>query len=169
MVQLIITVFAILLTALLVLVSLNYLPTWFRAADAAESTTVASLRILEQAYDIATRANNGVSPAVLAGEADGGFRTNFEPVLKLLPAAVHSFDWKYGEANGLNYFCMESTGPSVNEGAAKGLLRAKTIFSSEQVFVNTDCGALTNLDPMPPTPAKLAVTMYVAFVPGISR
>jgi hypothetical protein len=167
--QLIITVFAILLTSALVLAGITYAPWWYKTADNAEIVTVSSLRILEQAYDVSTRANNGLLPPVLSGENDGGFRTNFLPVLKLLPPAVHSFQWKYGAANGLNYFCMESTGSSVNEGAVRGLYRAKAVFSDEQVILNTSCGATSSMAAISgPTPS-LALTMYVAFVPGISR
>jgi hypothetical protein len=168
MVQLLITVFSIILTALLIMVGITYAPWWYRTADATEELTKSSLHVMEQAYDVAARLNNGVVPLVTA-EADGGFVSNFQPILKILPAAVPQFQWKYGEAYGLNYFCMESVGPTVNEGVVRGILRAKGVFSDSQVFVNTICGAQTNEFPDPRETGRLALTMFVAFVPGISK
>lgn len=169
MVHLLITVFTIVLTALLVVASINYYPWWYKTADAAEDVTKSSLRILEQAYDVATRANNGAPPEVLDSAIDGGFSTGFLPVLKLLPAAVPQFTWKYGSSSGMNYFCMQSTGPDVNEGAIRGIMRAKGLFSDSQVYVNSECGVHSSFVGIPRTLQKLSVTMYVAYVPGISK
>lgn len=167
--QLIITVVALLLTALVILGSVNYLPWWYKTAENAEEITRTSLHVLEDAYSVATRASNGVSPSVDAAAEDGGFSSRFLPILHILPAALPQFVWRYGQANGLNYFCMESTGAYVNEGAIRGLLRGKAVFSESQVTLNTTCGSTTSLSPTPLTSTHLALTMFVTFVPGVSR
>ena len=169
MTQLIITVITIALTALLVLASVNYVPWWHKTASDVEDTVRSSLHLVEQAYDVATRDNNGQAPAVDATAADGGFVGNFVPVLRFLPATVPQFHWKYGIDNGMNYVCMESDGSVVNEGLIKGLFRAKSTFSEDQVFLNTTCGARNNVSSFSADGSAVALTMFVAYVPGISR
>ena len=175
MFQFLIALFASALTGLLLAASINYIPWWFKIATDVETTTRSSLTRLEQAYDVATRAGNGVSPAVTA-EPDGGFRSNFLPVLQLMPAAPAATAWQYGQHAqdggpfaGLHYFCLAGTSAGVDEGTWRGVNRARAGFSDEQVFVGASCGA-TASDALPSGfPAPLALTMFVAFTPGISK
>lgn len=175
MFQFLIALFAIALTGILLAASVNYIPWWYKTASDVEATTRSSLTRLEQAYDVATRAANGLPPGVTA-EPDGGFSSNFLPVLQLMPAAPGATSWRYGQHledggpfAGLHYFCLAGTAAGVDEGTWRGVNRARAIFSEEQVFVGAGCGA-TSSDALPSGfPAPLALTMFVAFTPGISK
>jgi hypothetical protein len=173
--QLLITIIAIALTGLLIAATINYLPWWYQTASHVEDTTRTSLGRLEQAYDVTTRANNGTSP-VVTDESDGGFRSNFLAVLKLMPATPGGTSWNYGQHPqdgtsfaGLHYFCLVTTSEGTDEGTWRGATRARAGFSEEQVFVNSGCGATSSVNLPLAFPAPLALTMFVAFTPGISK
>jgi hypothetical protein len=172
MMQLILAIVAIALISALAVASINYMPVWTKAADDAEQVTRSSLNRLEQAYDVLTRANNGDVPVVQGGP-DGGFSALFLPTLRLAPAAPTNFRWVYGQhaadgspKAGMNYFCLHSNG--ADEGAWRGIQRARAAFSSDQYFVSSACDSLENSTPSSyPSPA--AVTFFVSYVPGITR
>lgn len=175
MTQLIITIVAIALTAALVLASINYVPAWYGYSTTAEKQVRAALPLLEQAYDVMTRAAGGTPPAVQA-VADGGFRSNFVPTLKFAPAAPTGFTWVYGQhANdgtlyaNLNYFCLVPTG-QISDGVGRGVYRAAGVFSTDQLFINTTCGATSSIgQPASFAGASRVVTFYVAYTPGVTR
>lgn len=176
MFQLIITIAAIALTSALLVASINYIPWWYKSAADTEEVTRKSLLLVEQAYDVVTRAANGVPPAVGAG-ADGGFAANFQPVLKLMPAAPAGFSWRYGQATvgegswaNLHYFCLEFTGDEegAGEGAWRGMQRVSALYSPQQLVLGNSCGDTAAYIPSS-YPAPLAVTLFVAYTPGISR
>lgn len=177
MVQLIIVVLAIALLGLLLTATVNYIPWWYKTAADIEEVIRKSLSIVEQGYDVATRATDGTPPAVTTA-ADGGFAAGFTPVLKVLPAAPPGFTWVYGQRTtndvpnltGLNWFCLRHTATGGgNEGAWRGSLRAAAVFSNSQYFINSECGAASSLSAPTSYPAPLAITFYVAYVPGINK
>lgn len=177
MIQLIITIVAIALTAALLAASVNYLPWWQKYASDTESVVRTSAPLLEQAYDVVVRQANGVAPSVGAG-ADGGLMSNFGSVLKLPPAAPQGFTWKYGVKSGgsapwagLNYFCLEYTDEAEGApvGAWQGLRRAAAVFSPQQYVLGNSCGDTTSVGTPSEYPAPLALTLYVAYTPGITR
>jgi hypothetical protein len=176
MFQLILTVIAIALSAAQLLAGLNYTPAWTRTAADTDLVTRASLQTLEQAFDIATRANSGTSPVVTT-DSDGGLAANFLPIVKFTPAAPAGFRWVYGQhANdgtryvGMYYFCMlpVSGNSGASQGVYRGVLRSMTIFPSDQAFVNTGCGAVTNYATPTTFPANMALTLYVTYVQPIA-
>ncbi len=172
MLQLILTIAAIALTAAFLAASVNYIPWWYKTASDTEDVLRKSLPLVEQAYDVATRANNGTAPAVHDELADGGFEAAFRPVLKLTPVAPPGFRWKYGfnEANGLNWVCLEDIDTSGgNEGTWRGVNRARAVYSDQQFVISTSCGSVTNVALPSSYPAPIAITMYLAYTPGISR
>lgn len=176
MFQLILTIISIALTVAMLTASINYIPWWHKTANDTEETMRRSLRQVEQAYDVATRAANGEAPAV-QGSADGGFSANFQPVLKLLPAAPPGFTWRYGKNSategtwaGLNWFCLEYTADEdgASQGSWKGAQRVQALYSADQLTLSGSCGS-TSQGPAPSDfPAPLAVTLYVAYVPGLT-
>lgn len=176
MTQLIITVFSIALVALLSVAAINYIPHWQGPARDVERKVRLALPQLEQAYDVVTRANGGVPPAVLA-QADGGFATQFLSTLKFAPVAPAGYTWVYGQHSddgsryaNLNYFCLAPT-QGTPEVVGKGLYRGVATFSPEQAFVGATCGATASAG----QPAQYAgstsraVTFFVAYTPGITR
>ena len=172
MIQLIITIVAIALTAVVLAASVSYIPWWYKTASDTQEVVHRSLLTMEQAYNVAARANNGTPPPVLPTQADGGFVTQFQPVIQLLPPTPPNFRWRYGlnSALNLNWFCLENLEPGgANEGAWRGVNRARSIFSPQQFVVSGSCGSSVS-DPAPSSyPAPLTITYYVAYVPGISR
>lgn len=172
MLQLILTIVAIALTAAFLAASVNYIPWWYKSAADTEEVIRKSLPLLEQAYDVATRADNGTVPAVRDDLADGGFQSIFQPILKLTPAAPGNFRWKYGlnEANGLNWVCLENVeSGGASEGAWRGVSRARSVYSEQQFVVSDSCGAVTNVALPTSYPTSLAVTFYLAYTPGVTR
>lgn len=169
MAQLILTIIAIALFGLLSLATINFTPWWYKTAAVAEEVTKSSFRTLEQSYDLSVRLNDGAIPQVNATAADGGLAQNFIPVIKHIPPAVPGFTWKYGQSNGSNYFCMEGEGLAVNEGAFRGINRAKALFPETQMFISDTCGAASNNTALSGSSSSVAVTLFVEFVPGLSR
>lgn len=176
MFQLIIVVLAIALTAALVMVTVKYLPWWTLNANRVEDATRTSLLRLDQAYDVAARAANGVPPSVTA-DPDGGFVLNFRPVMRLLPAAPQNTVWVYGQHpvdatpySGMHYFCLKTTtGGGGDEALWRGVNRARGTFSSDQAYLNSACGAISSVSLPTTFPAPLALTFFVAYVPGIDK
>jgi len=176
MIQLIITVVSIALTAALLLASINYIPWWHGIASDTEFIIKESLPKLERAYNVATILGNGTPPAPTT-EADGGFQSLFEPIVKLLPAAPPGFEWSYGRYTGteqpwagLDYFCLTYTasGGRAEQGAWTGALRASTIFSPQQYILGSACGKTVSQSLPSSYPQPLAITFFVAYVPGVS-
>lgn len=176
MFQLIIVVLAIALASTLLMVSVKYLPWWNRTATLIEESTRSSLVQLEQAYDIAARANNGTPPARTLSP-DGGYEENFRPILRLMPKAPGNSVWVYGQhpADGglyanMHYFCLKATGTGADEPLWRGVNRAKGAFSDEQAFIsNEDCDRLSSVSLPSVYPAPLFLTYFVAYVPGIDK
>lgn len=170
--QLILTVFAIVLTAATLVSTLNYLPWWQRGAADVNEVLRASLPRLDAAYKEAARQNAGVPPAVTA-DSDGGFVANFQDLLGVLPAAPQTFTWSYHQhpndgsvwAN-LHYVCLTSNEQSERDAWA-GARAARPVFSSQQYIVSSTCGSTVS-DPEPAAyPAQLAITFFVTYVPGV--
>lgn len=164
--QLIISVLAILLTALTLLASVNYLPHWYRAADDTDAAVRSSLKVLERSYKAYAKVNGGVGPTVLA-ESDGGFGTQFRPLVKLIPPAPAGYSWSYGQHPsdgsiwaGLHYFCL-SSGTAAELGTWRGLIRARPAFSAEQYFLGNSCDAVANIAEPSSYPAPVSVTYFV--------
>lgn len=177
MFQLIAVVIAIALAAALAVVSINYLPTWQKLAGEVDKQTRITVSSLEQAYDVAMRATDGIAPAV-TGASDGGFAEGFLPVLRFLPAHPTGYAWVYGVRptdgtpwSNLNYFCLSPiTGSNgATEGVLRGLMRAQQNSSDYQFFISAACGDSTNWATPATLPALAHVTFFVAYTPGLSR
>jgi hypothetical protein len=178
MIQLVIVIITIALTAALALASINYLPWWHKSAGDAEQVVRSSLVQLEQAYDATVRAANGTAPAV-TGDADGGLMAQFGAVLKFQPAAPAGFTWTYGQhANdgtryaGLNYFCLrpvvQAADQGAGEGVYKGLQRARSIYSPDQVVISAACDATADSGLPTAYPTPVYVTMFVRYTSGVT-
>lgn len=172
MFQLIISVLAIGLTAVTVVSSLNYLPWWIKPASDIEVVLRNGLPTVERAYKAITRVNSGIAPATTA-DPDGGFVANFQPTLRLLPAAPVGYSWSYHQhpADGsqwdsLHYFCLTSSEPA-RLAEWKGFARMKALYSEEQFVMSDTCGSTVNQAEPAELPAPLAATFFVTFVPGV--
>lgn len=173
MFHLIITVIAIALSGFLSLIAVNYLPSWSPAAAQVSTQVQTAFPLLEQAYGVLTRTADGEAPATLA-HPDGGFVSQFMPLLKFAPAAPAGYRWSYGQHPsdgshyaGLHFFCLEPIAPTIPEGVSRGITRGVSIFSKSQVFLNTNCGATSSVSDW--SAKAPAATYFVTYVPGIAR
>ena len=171
MFQLILVVLAIALSAAQLLVGLNYTPAWVQTASDTNLVARTSMQTLAQAFNVATAANSGTSPAVTA-TADGGLAQNFLPIIKFTPAAPQGYQWVYGQhANdgsryaNLYYFCMVpiAGGTGATKGIYRGILQSMAIYPTDQVYVNTGCGATASYSSPANFPTPMALTMYVTY------
>lgn len=172
MVQLLISVMAIALTALTILASISYIPWWYKKAADTDQVLRISLRSLDSAYKTAARNNGGIPPAT-TGASDGGFDAAFRPVLGLIPKAPSTFSWSYHQRPedgtvwaGLHYVCLTATEDGT-EGEWRGFKRAAAVFSSEQYVVSASCGDTTSSALPGSYPSELALTFYLTYVPGV--
>lgn len=153
--------------------TVSYIPWWYKTAEESAATAAKGLSIVEQGYDVAARLNDGV-PLEPTAAPDGGFSSLYTPVLKILPAPPLGFTWSYGKNtagvapwNGLHWFCLKTS--DVNEGSWRGLRRLRAVYSPEQLVMATSCGATSNISLQGEAPSELALTLYVAYVPGVSK
>jgi hypothetical protein len=175
MFSLILIIVSIALVSALVLATVQFVPWWVRSAADTERVLLASMPRLENAYDVAVRAADGVSPVPDAEAPDGGLATHFLPHLRFTPAAPGGFSWVYGRHpvdasrySGMSYFCLRpSTGVAMQEGVLRGAQRVRVLYSPDQVFLAPACGATANAS-APQAPATLALTMFVAYTPGVT-
>lgn len=177
MVQLIITLFAIGLTAALAVASINYLPWWRSTAADTAATLKSTLVLLEQGYDVAVRARDGLAPPITPA-VDGGLAEGFLPILRFTPPAPPGYAWVYGKYAGtdpsyaeLNYFCLTPAEPGagLSEGIYRGIARTMPQFSADQLFVSDECGATSSTGTPMEYPYAGHLTFYVMYSPGISH
>ena len=182
MAQLLIVILSIVLTAVTIFASLNYMPAWMNQANDTYAVVKAGFSTLETAYAAAAKANGGVAPAPNTGATDGGLSASFSAFYGYLPKAPRGYTWKYGRNNNVNadYFCLYSpTGSAqATEGVWRGLNRVRNVFSDEQYFIVAGgvgaCDAALPATPQsaaakaPPGsyPALLSVVYLVKYLPG---
>lgn len=175
MIQLVIVIITIALTAALALASINYLPWWHRTANDAEQATRTSMAQLEQAYDTTVRTANGVAPAP-TGDPDGGLMSQFGAALRFTPVAPPGYTWTYGHYSGsdsrytnLDYFCLTPTNTGAGEGVYRGLERARTIYSRDQAILGAQCGDTVDMAQPTSYPAPVKLTMFVLYTPQVTQ
>lgn len=186
MVQLIITVIALSLTAATLLVTVNYLPSWVPVAKDTEALVESGARTLEDAFLLRSEDAGGVPPGgadVDGLQLDGGLSNNFQGYYSFLPPAPMGYAWTYGwtseaqliadgypgnTTDGLYWFCLYPTGAGASEGQYRGFLRAQRMFSTEQMFLNaggaSTCGRPFNVA-AGGYPAPVVITLFVRYVP----
>jgi len=173
MFNLVIVIITIALTSALALACINYLPWWFKTANDVDTVARASMSQLERAYDATVRAANGVAP-VPTSEADRGVMSQFGATLRFTPVTPPGFTWTYGHYTGsnskyanLDYFCLTPTGTSTgaSEGTYRGLERARSIYSRDQVFMGANCGDTADIAKPSKYPAQVKLTMFVLYTP----
>lgn len=174
--QLIITIFAIMLTSAMVWVGIKYVPVSHSERLTVAEKITEALPKLEVGYDVVTRANSG-TPVAVTADADGGFATNYLPAIKFTPALPAKMTISYGKYAGavaryadLNYFCLKGDASLMKRQPVwEGILRAKTTFSADQFFVSSACGVASNV-PLGSTPPSTPyfITFFVAYVPPIT-
>lgn len=160
---------AIALTAVLAVVTLNYLPIWRAAADDTYYLTRTGLTTLETAYKLHARANQGSTASAW---------TELTPYIGFTPKAPSGYAWKFSKntqgAGHYDYFCLYPTTANVtNEGIYRGLAKVKQVFPDAQYVLHADdgtgasCGAADGSFAEPTVfPATVSATFFVQYIPG---
>lgn len=178
MLNLILVVLSISLTAATLFASMNYLPSWNSSASDTNATVRAGFIALEKAYLAKVAADGGLVPPPVAVQ-DGGLATNFSGHYGYLPKAPPGYAWKYGNNGTSDYFCLYSANGSAiaHKGVWEGMNRARKMLSDEQYFIVPGgvaaCDAATPATPQseavkaPPAnyPALIAAVYLVKYVP----
>jgi hypothetical protein len=136
MVNLILVILSITLTAATLFASLNYLPAWTSTATDSYHLARYGFVALEKAFLTHVSTAGGAVPPPTA-DTDGGLASNFSANYGYLPKPLPGFAWKYGHNGSDSYFCLYpvSGGSGASEGAWRGLNRARTVLSDQQYFL----------------------------------
>lgn len=169
MVQLLMVIMAIGLSAAALTATISYLPTWTATAEKTYTLSKAGFVTLEAAFKGYSAANGGAAPVPSAAQ-DGGIGA-FQAYYSFLPKAPAGFAWKYGFNGTDYYFCVYPTGTGGAVGDFRGLDRLRQVFSEQQFFVNPDgitgCGGTVSIAEPVEFPAQFAGTYLVKYVPGM--
>jgi hypothetical protein len=134
MVNLILVILSITLTAATLYASMNYLPGINSTTDDAYRLTRYGFVALEKAFNAATGRASGTAPAPTA-ETDGGLATNFSSDYGYLPKVPKGFAWKYGFNGQDYYFCLYPTTTGASQAYWRGFNRAHRVLSDQQYFI----------------------------------
>lgn len=162
MVNFILAIFSIMLTAATVISTMNYLPGGAKVTAEAYNVSKTGIVTLEKAFKKYMSVNGAVYPPQTLA-ADGGLSQYFASYYGYLPKATTGYAWKYGY-NGANYYiCMSpATG---NSGATyplwRGWTRTRNVLSDQQYFILSSCGATP-----PATPQSAAAKAAPASFPA---
>jgi hypothetical protein len=186
MLQLILVVLAILLTAMYLLVIVNYVHPANLGTNSATSygsMTVSGFEALQEAYKKATSPAasafgvlptstliDQTAPPVNGSVPDGGLAAGFMPLyLHALPAAPAGYMWSYGgnSAAGANWFCLSPApglGAITSEAVYRGLVKAQSRFNGHFAVTiggQTSCGNPSSSGlPAGGFPADYVATFY---------
>lgn len=175
MVELIMVMLAIVLTAGMLTAAANYLPTWQNTAEVTYQLSKKGFDTLEQSFQLKSKELAG-EPASLV-QADGGLSTLFQPFYGYLPKAPEGMAWKYGEIPGVpstKYVCLYAVQP-LSEGAVRGLYRLAKLYSvgdaiDAKISFNAgagNCGGVNDGYVESNMPAYVSVTYKLKYIPGV--
>lgn len=155
MVNLILVLLSISLTAATLFASMNYMPGWASSAADAQHITRHGFVELEKAFQASLNRAEGQAPAPTV-EPDGGLVSNFSADYSYLPKAPKGFAWKYGFNGSDYYFCMypQQGSAGVSEALWRGMKRARKVLSDQQFFLVP--GGVASCDS--PSPAGVNLT-----------
>lgn len=151
MVNLILVILSISLTAATLFASMNYLPGWTSSAADAHQLTRHGFVTLEKAFQASLSRTEGAAPAPTV-DSDGGLATNFSADYGYLPNTPKGYSWKYG-FNGTDYYlCLyPQAAGGASEALWRGMKRARSVLSDQQYFLLP--GGVASCDT--PSPASM--------------
>lgn len=160
MLNLILVVLSIVLTAATLYASMNYLPGWTSAANDTNRLTNHGFVSLDKAFQSATTRALGSAPAPTTG-IDGGLAVHFGADYGFLPKAPVGYAWKYGYNGSDYYFCMYPLAgrAGASEGMWRGLNRSRNSLPDQQYFILP--GGVSACDSTPPSSPQSAAAKAV--------
>lgn len=161
MVNLILVLISISLTAATLFASMNYMPGWATSASDAHHLTRHGFVSLEKAFETSLSRTEGAAPGPTV-DPDGGLATNFSADYGYLPKAVKGYAWKYG-FNGTDYYlCMyPQNAAGASEATWRGFKRTRKMLSDQQYFLVQ--GGVASCDS--PSPASVNIVADPAEFP----
>lgn len=134
MVNLLLVILSISLTAATLYASMSYLPSSSSTTDEGYHLTRYGFVALESAFNAATTRGDGYPPAPTAAQ-DGGLADNFAADYGYLPKAPRGYAWKYG-FNGQDYYlCLYPATAGASQAYWNGFNRVRRVLSDQQYFI----------------------------------
>lgn len=158
MLNLILVLISIALTASVLYSTLSYLPALRPLTDRTYELSKSGFTSLESAY-VSYKA------ATTTDLAPSTWMADLTPKYVFIPRTPEGMTWSYNIQSGVispavpgNYFCLSGI---ISKAQWDGLNRLNKIFSSQQYFQNTTCGSTTNISEPTSWPASVAMTYWV--------
>lgn len=150
MFNLILTVIAIGLLAVVAVASVNYIPWWQKPSLEAAARVQAGLVSLDRAFQAASQA--GTLTGTFASPQEALQSLLVQPYLRFTPPGLPGYSWGLYKKDvtgpgdpysGLFYLCLAPSSASTppSEPTLTGLTRAAAIASPQQAVVASSCGA----------------------------
>lgn len=152
MINFVLTILSIALTAAVLYASVTYLAPGRPVITLTYNLATQGFPALGTAFSDFKSANGGVAPAVSTWE------TQLTPTYTFLPAAPKGMSWSYGTDGTGYWFCLSG---SVSQPQYDGLAQAAQVFSVQQYFIGSTCGITANAAAPATWPATLAATYWV--------
>lgn len=169
MLNLIITVMAIVLQSVSLYCLMTYAPNWAKSAPDQTRVMAAALSSFEHAFYRYGAANGGAMPAP-TDSLDGGLSQFQTPgrYLAFLPKAPSGFMWKYGQM-GNPYVCLQAVSPAQPMDAAlfHGTKRLRKLLPDGQLIISDgarSCGSSADITSSPGSlPRTLSITFFMRY------
>lgn len=167
MVNLILVILSIGLTAALIAATMNFMPFWANDVGTTRNSVAASLERLETAYQLAAAADELPAPGYYPGASLVDSFTQAR--LPFVPAAPAGYTWSFTKAalpGQLDHFCLEPSGASgLSRGQYKGIAQLRDRTGVNQLLAGSTCGAgITPPIDQLSYPTTVVFTYRVAYV-----
>jgi hypothetical protein len=156
MINLVLTILAIALTAGTLYASVNYLPIARPAFELTKGLTSGGFTSLETGWKN-WKTDHAEVPLAANPDTWAGQLT---PAYLFYPRAPKNFTWSYGQQGSGYYFCLSGPSNAIQYQAFTSLIQS---FSPQQYFISTEsCGALVTSVAPANWPTNLYVTYWVS-------
>lgn len=176
MLQLILTVMAIGLTALVITATLSYTPRWLMDYNKAKEPLAKGFCRLERTGldEIAVQPGQLPMPTLNQGDdwngtpypyVDGGLAAYLGARYRFLPVSPEGSTWRYGRTTvagtPTGYICLDATVNGLSEGAYRALLNLKSVIPPGQLTISGACGSTADAAEATTFPAGLSATLFI--------
>ena len=156
MAQILMVVMGLLLSSMIMLSLINYLPSGLEVQKETEILIERGFETLDLGYD-AYKAANSDTPITV----NASWSSSLSPSYIFLPAAPINLSWDYASDGGTGrFFCLHG---SYTKDQFKGFKRASRMFSPAALFVRNSCSetARSNIADPSTFPASLSINYWV--------
>lgn len=176
MLQLILTVMAIALAALVVTSTISYMPNWLFDYNKAKEPLAKGFCRLERTGldEIAVQVGQLPMATLNQGDqwngtpypyADGGLSAYLGARYRFLPLSPEGSTWRYGRTTlagtPTGFICLDATTRGLSEGAYRALLNLKGLVPPGQLIISGACGGTADAAAATAFPAGLTATLFL--------